>query len=173
MAFGIPKGGRGISFTVTKNTLTKMFKAAAVAGQAKIRNDLNTIGAIVTKRAKINATGRPGPRVVCGHLRSGLTYEVETLGLATSGNVKVGVNKNVIYPAFVEFETSRSPAYPFLRPAVVDSMSEINSILGKKMVLSKSMLAGKAIRTAGARSLSESGAPARTSPKCAQNRKAR
>lgn len=64
----------------------------------------------VESAAKENASGRPGPNVQTGELRSSLHWWMVT------GGVRVG--SNIEYAGFVELGTSRAPAYPFLRPAL-------------------------------------------------------
>lgn len=68
----------------------------------------------VEAAAKQNATGRPGPRVRTGRLRSSITWELG--GDEQSPYVDIG--SNVAYAPYVELGTSRMPAYPYLRPAL-------------------------------------------------------
>lgn len=68
----------------------------------------------VESAAKVNASGRPGPRVRTGRLRSSITWQ---LGADAAG-VFADVGTNVEYAPYVELGTDRAPAYPFLRPAL-------------------------------------------------------
>jgi phage gpG-like protein len=70
----------------------------------------------VESQAKINASGRPGPRVRTGRLRSSITHRL----VVTAGvGLYAQVGTNVEYAPYVEYGTERAPAYPFLRPALV------------------------------------------------------
>ena len=86
---------------------------------------------LIERQAKLNATGRPGPNVQTGRLRSSITIE---LGPKPYEWARVGTN--VKYAPFVEFghaqkvgrfvpvnggfrlKNPRAPAYPFLEPAI-------------------------------------------------------
>lgn len=70
--------------------------------------DLHRRGLRVESQAKINASGRPGPNVITGRLRSSIHQElgVDSIGLFS----KVG--SNVVYAARVE------ELYPYLKPAL-------------------------------------------------------
>lgn len=68
----------------------------------------------VESAAKQNATGRPGPNVITGRLRSSITWKADE----DSKSPYVDVGSNVEYAPYVELGTSRAPAYPFLRPAL-------------------------------------------------------
>lgn len=107
-------------------------------------------GYIIERQAKQNATGRPGPRVQTGRLRSSITTQV------VDGNTaKVGTN--VVYAAPVEFGhltrvgkgsfggsmlqpfsigQRRTQAYPFLGPTIEqtkDQMSGVMVSFGKEL----------------------------------------
>lgn len=64
--------------------------------------------------AKVNASGRPGPRVVTGILRGSITSETTRAGQRTEGRVFT----NVDYAPYLEYGTRYHRAYPFLGPAV-------------------------------------------------------
>ncbi len=68
----------------------------------------------VESQAKINASGRPGPRVRTGRLRSSIGW---VLTVDQDGLVGI-VGSNVEYAGFVERGTNRAPPYPYLRPAL-------------------------------------------------------
>lgn len=71
-------------------------------------------GIAVQRAAKKNASGRPGPNVQTGRLRSSITEE-----LGQDGDELVErIGTDVSYAIFVEVGTSHAPAYPFLRPAL-------------------------------------------------------
>ncbi len=93
----------------------------------------------VERQAKINASGRPGPRVQSNRLRSSITTGIESYTQA-----KVGTN--VYYAPYVEFGHAnrvgkeriaffftyamrpRTPAYPFLYPAVEQCKGQLEGI---------------------------------------------
>lgn len=79
-----------------------------------IARDLVRRGIAVERSAKQHATGRPGPNVITGRLRSSIAWRI---GHDWHG-VFVDVGTAVEYAPYVELGTSRSPAYPFLRPAM-------------------------------------------------------
>jgi phage gpG-like protein len=76
--------------------------------------DLSRRAIRVESAAKRNASGRPGPNVRTGRLRGSITWRPGVD--ARSAYVDIGTA--VVYAPFVELGTSRSPAYPFLRPAL-------------------------------------------------------
>lgn len=75
---------------------------------------LARVGARVESAAKRNASGRPGPRVDTGNLRSSITHVV---GRDAQG-AYVEIGTNVFYGRFLELGTSRMQPYPFLVPAL-------------------------------------------------------
>lgn len=68
----------------------------------------------VESRAKQNASGRPGPNVDTGRLRSSITYEIgeDEKGLFAR------IGTNVEYGIYLELGTRYMQPYPFLRPAL-------------------------------------------------------
>lgn len=68
----------------------------------------------VEAQAKVNASGRPGPNVQTGRLRSSITYRI---GTDESGLFAL-IGSNVEYAGYVELGTDRAPPYPYLRPAL-------------------------------------------------------
>lgn len=68
----------------------------------------------VESAAKVNASGRPGPNVRTGRLRSSISWRLgeDALGLYAD------IGSNVFYAGYVEEGTDRAPSYPFLRPAL-------------------------------------------------------
>ena len=76
--------------------------------------DLLRRGLRVESQAKVNASGRPGPNVDTGRLRSSIqtSLRVDAFGLAAV------VGAYTEYAAYVEQGTDRAPAYPYLRPAL-------------------------------------------------------
>ncbi len=87
---------------------------------------------IIERQAKINATGRPGPRVQTGRLRSSISIDI-----IDKNSARVGTN--VVYAAPLEFghytAGSRkfgvsfghmTPAYPFLYPTIQQTKDQIS-----------------------------------------------
>ena len=68
----------------------------------------------VESQAKLNASGRPGPNVITGRLRSSITWQL----IETPDGLVARIGTNVEYAAFVEKGTDRSAAYPYLKPAL-------------------------------------------------------
>jgi HK97 gp10 family phage protein len=96
-------------------------------------------GYLVEAQAKMNASGRPGPNVQSGNLRSSIVTS-----LASPVSVIVGTNTN--YAPYVEFGHAqqigrfvyqigkrlvnpRAPAYPFLIPALSQSVDKIRTLV--------------------------------------------
>jgi HK97 gp10 family phage protein len=94
---------------------------------------------VIEKQAKVNATGRPGPNVQTGRLRSSITSVVDS-------PLKARVGTNVKYAPFVEFGhsqqvgrfvyaikrrlvNSRAPAYPFLSPTINQTKDQIQGVM--------------------------------------------
>lgn len=69
----------------------------------------------VESQAKLNASGRPGPRVRTGRLRSSITHEVVT-DLNSGLVARVGTNVEYAYP--LETGLPSGVKYPFLGPAL-------------------------------------------------------
>lgn len=68
----------------------------------------------VETAAKVNASGRPGPRVRTGRLRSSISWR---LGQDALG-IYADIGSNVEYAGYVEYGTDRAPAFPYLKPAL-------------------------------------------------------
>lgn len=83
--------------------------------QGPVADDLLSRGVRVESQAKVNASGRPGPNVQTGRLRSSIRTSppvLDSLGLY------VDVGSDVHYSGYVELGTDRAPPYPYLRPAM-------------------------------------------------------
>lgn len=83
--------------------------------QGPVGRDLARRAIRVESSAKLHASGRPGPNVRTGRLRSSITW---TIGRDSEG-LYADVGSNVAYARYVEMGTDRAPAYPYLRPAVI------------------------------------------------------
>lgn len=79
-----------------------------------VARDLSRRAIRVESAAKMNASGRPGPRVRTGRLRSSLSW---ALAEDARGLYAV-IGTNVFYAKWVELGSDTAPAYPFLRPAL-------------------------------------------------------
>jgi len=84
-----------------------------------VARDLKRRAINVESQAKLNASGRPGPNVDTGRLRSSITWE---LAHRPDGTLVARVGSNVEYARYVEEggdpPGSRGPGYPYLRPAL-------------------------------------------------------
>lgn len=79
-----------------------------------VARDLARRAIAVETQAKLNASGRPGPNVRTGRLRSSITWQLgaDEIGLFAE------IGTNVEYAPYVELGTDRAPPYPYLRPAL-------------------------------------------------------
>ena len=94
---------------------------------------------IIERQAKINATGRPGPKVQTGRLRASITPQIMNPALARVGT-------NVFYAPYVEFGHKQkpgqfvpplkkrlvknfSPAYPFLGPTIEQCSEDLGDMI--------------------------------------------
>jgi len=68
----------------------------------------------VESQAKVNASGRPGPNVQTGRLRSSIHWEFAVI----EGDLAAIIGSNVEYAGYVELGTDRAPPYPYLRPSL-------------------------------------------------------
>jgi len=92
------------------------------------RTALTKAAIIVQNQAKLNASGRPGPNVVTGRLRSSISFEIDAAPVPSFAKVKT----NVIYAIPLEFGNPRWKSgvkYPFLYPALEQSHDKIDSLL--------------------------------------------
>lgn len=80
-----------------------------------VGRDLQRRAINVESQAKLNASGRPGPNVDTGRLRSSITWELVN---RPDGNLVARIGTNVEYAAYVELGTERAPPYPYLVPAL-------------------------------------------------------
>lgn len=133
-----------IDFKVTASGSLNFPTGPEVAGA--IRRGMAKIGFSLSNQATINASGRPGPNVQTGRLRSSITSQVSPDGLSVvvgsnveyaprlemgyKGPENVKAHTRTIRQAFGRAiaprdvqvsaftRTANAPAYPFLRPAV-------------------------------------------------------
>lgn len=96
---------------VNRIALQKMLRGR----QGPIARDLAVRALRVESRAKLNASGRPGPRVQTGRLRSSISWALAE----DARGIYAVVGTNVYYAKWLELGSTRAPAYPFLRPALV------------------------------------------------------
>jgi phage gpG-like protein len=80
----------------------------------EIARDLNRRAFNVENQAKVNASGRPGPRVRTGRLRSSITHEV----LVDEKGLVARVGTNVEYGYYLETGLRNGVTYKFLEPAL-------------------------------------------------------
>lgn len=94
---------------------------------------------IIERQAKINASGRPGPRTGSGRLRASIMTDIINPSLARVG-------PSAFYAPFVEFGHRQhpgqfvpplgkrlvaefAPAYPFLNPAIEQTREELGDVV--------------------------------------------
>lgn len=94
--------------------VTSEAELQALLRSSPVAQELARRAVAVESAAKRYASGRPGPNVKTGRLRGSITWEFGE----DSFGVYVDIGTNVFYGPFVEFGTSRAPAYPFMRPAL-------------------------------------------------------
>lgn len=129
-----------IEFEVTVESLKKTQKAfEQVAKKLSGGSIVAKSALIIERQAKINATGRPGPKVQTGRLRASIVVEVLTRTLARVGT-------NVFYAPFVEFGHKQhpgqfvpplkkrlvadfAPAYPFLGPTIEQTRDKVGEVM--------------------------------------------
>lgn len=81
-----------------------------------VAKDLSQRAIRVESAAKLNASGRPGPRVQTGRLRSSIAWRLvpDPLGLAA----EIGTNVEYAYYLEVTGVGAAQVRYPFLKPAL-------------------------------------------------------
>jgi len=92
------------------------------------KDALTKAAIIVQNQAKINASGRPGPRVVHDILRGTIHWALDAAPIPSWASVVAPA----LYAASVEFGSSRWPPgvkYPFLYPALDQSHNKIDGLL--------------------------------------------
>jgi HK97 gp10 family phage protein len=95
-----------------------------------LQKGLEKVGLIVERQAKINVSQSPPkhPQVQTGRLRASITHNVNP------GEVEIGTN--VVYGKYLEFGTSKMPAYPWLFPSVELKKSQIiEALKGHNVVI--------------------------------------
>lgn len=85
-----------------------------VGPDGPVARDLARRAINVESRAKLNASGRPGPNVRTGRLRASITWEIDR----DARGLVARIGSNVSYAGYVEQGTDRAPPYPYLQPAL-------------------------------------------------------
>jgi hypothetical protein len=82
-----------------------------------VARDLAERAVKVESRAKLNASGRPGPNVDTGRLRASIGWRLVEI----PGGIAAEIGTNVEYAEYLEVTGvgSSGVTYPFLRPALV------------------------------------------------------
>lgn len=83
--------------------------------RSALARDLQARGVRVESQAKVNASGRPGPMVRTGRLRSSIRTAPTLLDYR---GLYCDVGSDVHYSRYVELGTDRARPYPYLRPAL-------------------------------------------------------
>jgi len=97
---------------------------------------IRCVAVTISRKAKINASGRPGPEVITGNLRRSIraivTKDKSQVRAGGPAGCVPGLGSPVEYAGYVELGTSKAPAYPYLRPAVEQfSKSDLDKCLLK------------------------------------------
>jgi hypothetical protein len=82
--------------------------------QGDVAADLAQKGRLAETLAKQQASGRPGPNVVTGRLRSSITWEI---GVDARG-LYMDYGTNVEYGRYLELGLRNGVRYPFLSPVL-------------------------------------------------------
>lgn len=93
-----------------ENALNELLKSP----EGPVGKDLAGRALRVESSAKLHASGRPGPNVQTGRLRSSITWAMSRDGLGLYADIGTAVE----YAKYVEEGSDRAPAYPFLKPAL-------------------------------------------------------
>jgi hypothetical protein len=80
-----------------------------------VARDLARRAIRVQNQAKINASGRPGPRVRTGRLRSSISWRLRT---TSHGTLVADIGTNVFYGRFLETGLRNGRRYPYLTTAL-------------------------------------------------------
>jgi HK97 gp10 family phage protein len=120
-------------------------KHEAIAEKLSDGNLVMKAGLVIERQAKINASGRPGPKVQTGRLRA-------SINVKQTGKYTASVGTNVVYAPPVEFghalrgrvwtsgirythggitalKMGKSPAYPFLGPTISQTIGQIDGVM--------------------------------------------
>ena len=120
--FGIPEFGAALERTVARASLEARAAVAEIAG-------------LIEKRAKQNASGRPGPNVITGTLRRGIIHEPITPWGLRGWKTRVG--PTAIYSRRIELgfhgadrlgRHYNQPGYPYFVPAFRQTLREAGTI---------------------------------------------
>jgi len=134
----------GVEFEIDVQSLKAIQKAFEEVTKELSSGSLVARAALIIERqAKINASGRPGPKVQTGRLRASITTEVIDTNTARVGT-------NVFYAPFVEFGHStlvgkgtqlgakmnafdigmrQTKAYPFLGPTIEQTKGDMTNVM--------------------------------------------
>lgn len=80
-----------------------------------VARDLATRAIRVQTQAKINASGRPGPNVRTGRLRSRISWRIVEL---PGGGLRADIGTNVPYGRYLETGLRNGKTYKYLTPAL-------------------------------------------------------
>lgn len=83
--------------------------------QGPVGRDLARRAIRVQNQAKINASGRPGPRVRTGRLRSSISWRLRVTG---TGTLVADIGTNVPYGRYLETGLRNGRRYPYLSTAL-------------------------------------------------------
>lgn len=116
-----------VKFTSHKSEVIDAKNRAVEAALTEIGLTAERFAKEKISEPKAHADGSVRPSVVTGELRRSIDFEVK------ENEEAVYVGSNISYAVFVETGTSRSQAYPFLRPAVEEHLSDFKEIAEKHL----------------------------------------
>ena len=138
MADDINISSGDVSITVSGFQDLQTKNKALVQEIAESGNLVAKAAYVIEGQAKINATGRPGPKVQTGRLKSSITTAIDS-------PMQARVGPNVSYAPFVEFGHSQhvgqyvpplkrrlvkpfAPAYPFMGPTIDQCKDQMEGV---------------------------------------------
>lgn len=103
----------GIRFVMDPSAVQKLLNSP----DGPVARDLTRRCIRVESQAKVNASGRPGPNVRTGRLRSSISWGI-VREVTPVSQIYGRVGSAVHYAGYVERGTTRARAYPYLLPAL-------------------------------------------------------
>jgi len=116
-----------VKFTSHKSEVIEAKNRAVEAALTEIGLTAERFAKEKISEPKAHADGSVRPSVVTGELRRSIDFEVN------ENEEAVYVGTNVEYGKYVELGTVRAQAYPFLRPAVEEHLSDFKEIAEKHL----------------------------------------
>lgn len=117
----------GIKVRYEDNTprVLEALKQATVRGLEAVGGKAEKYAKDELSKPKVHKNGDVRPNVITGRLRDSISHEVVNKGRGQTVHIGTAVE----YAPFVELGTRKSPAYPFLKPAIEKHADEYREIL--------------------------------------------